>query len=437
MKIFTQQFAGTSIPNLYYKQSIGFPINAVLIWNNSPVTFTISNTPGGSPYAIVPPFFSMSVSVPSFGGISISGDGTPPYATSTLQIQVQDEVAGIPFAGQFGPGGWGSGSAPSVLTPVNPGDQILWWQVQQIINLLTGSMPGQVVKLANELILLDPSTNTVKRLVAIPNGTNSYLAVKNNANNANLLLLDDAGHLTILSGIVAGGQFYGASLHVTGAGEIDGALSAASAVINGTLEAGEIVSTAASGAIGLQIPAGAFIDLEDTTAAKWIKMGNGILQIWNAALSLELVTLDDAGNLGVAQGSLSVASRISSDLTGASAKPLLNYVPIVPQTSTVSGSGNAAVTPITLTGVPSSAVSVSVLATLTIAAGGIADIFGIHGGSTDTVESIIVQNVGTVSVAPPNSGIVAVTGSQLAYSISGTSGTWTLSFIVTGYYEYS
>lgn len=207
MKIFTQQFSGTSIPNAYYKQSIGFPVNSVLVWNNSPITFTISNTPGGSPYAIVPPFFSMSVSVPSFGGISISGDGTTPYATSTLQIQVQDEVAGIPFAGQFGPGGWGSGSAPSVLTPVNPGDQILWWQVQQVINLLTGAMPGQVVKLANELILLDPVTNTVKRLVAIANGANSDLAIKNNADTVDILTIDDLGNLTLTGNVQIPGSF--------------------------------------------------------------------------------------------------------------------------------------------------------------------------------------------------------------------------------------
>ena len=121
--------------------------------------------------------------------IRITANDATIQATDSVTIVFYDQAVTPPLLPAFGVSSWGAGAIPNALVAVNPGDQIMAWQVQQLVNLLTGVMTGQQLKLANELVLLDPSTNTVKRLVALPDGANSYLAIRNNADTANLILM--------------------------------------------------------------------------------------------------------------------------------------------------------------------------------------------------------------------------------------------------------
>lgn len=157
------------------------------------------------------------------------GWGTVRIVANAATIQPSDSVTIILYDSQvvppllpaFGVSSWGGGSTPNALVNVSPGDNLLAWQVQQIVNLLTGVMTGQAVSIANQLSLIDTATDTAKRLAAVTDGANSDLVVWNNAASAKLLTLTDAGALTLIASISA----VSASL--------TGELSAASAAIAG------------------------------------------------------------------------------------------------------------------------------------------------------------------------------------------------------------
>ena len=366
------------------------------------------------------------------------GWGTVRIVANTATIQPSDSVTIILYDSQvvppllpaFGVSSWGGGSTPNALVGINPGDNLLAWQVQQIIDLLTGVMTGQLVDIANSLRLIlisflsfgddnhgwwsqIPNANIEQlRCYDAGAGTGFQFAAMNTSKQ--LAFLD--GHTAELSlfGELLAPSANVAGLTVDASGNLvsPGEISAKTATVAGPLSVQDPVSNTSK------------------TIQAVTDGANSDLVIWNNAMDAKLLSLADAGNL-------SMLARITSPATGPSQKPLLNYVPITPVGTIFSGTGASGPNAVALNGIPSTAVAVSMQAGLTAPAGTVLDVFGFHAGAYDTDASIVVLNVGTVSTMSPGSGIVATNGVDVALQISGTSGSWTATLTATGYYEES
>ena len=85
----------------------------------------------------------------SWGTIQFVTTGTP-VSTDIINIVAFDTIVVPSSLPSFGPFSWGGGATPNHLVPVVPGDQFLAWQIDQIINLLTGVMTGQSIFLGGD-----------------------------------------------------------------------------------------------------------------------------------------------------------------------------------------------------------------------------------------------------------------------------------------------
>lgn len=148
-------------------------------------------------------------------------------------------------------------------------------------------------------------------------------------------------------------------------------------------------------------------------------------------------------------GILYTDARISAVAVGASLKPLLNYAPATlggpgslgstsyPVT-TLTGTGNQALTAFTVAGLPSSAVVADVEIILITGTTAVGDLGALYTSTSQTgfpnVEAIITNASYVQAVASGRTPVVAGATNQLAYVIV-TAGTWTLSVQLLGWYE--
>lgn len=145
---------GAAIPTTF-QTSAGFPIATLTIFNNSPAALTVFPTlppvlkTGLFPWGgiVVPAWYPMNLQVSDWAGFAFATDGTAPFANSSLTITASEAQGGVPLS-PLGPSAWAAGSVPNTIQNVNPGDQFFAWQVQQLIDLVTGSIHGQGVWIA-------------------------------------------------------------------------------------------------------------------------------------------------------------------------------------------------------------------------------------------------------------------------------------------------
>ena len=284
-------------------------IRTIEVDNATALTLTV--VADGAVIRTVPPYVPR-FNVNTGGGwqtIQIKSNGAAIQTTDTLTIIVYDQLVVPPLLPSFGPAAWGGGAIPNSLVPVAPGDAFAAWQVQQIIDLLTGVMTGQAVTLHNGLVTIAGNiTATNSFALDVRDASlgskaircvNNELRVYDAADNTVLIFLDDAGRFTINGG------------------------SAASLVIADR-------STGLSDYFALYVQ------------SKILRFFSGV--------NGDRATLDEAGNFAT-------VARISSPTTGASGKPLLNTVPI--RSGSFQQTACAVVqaqTMFTITGLPSSAV---------------------------------------------------------------------------------
>lgn len=151
----------------------------------------------------------------------------------------------------------------------------------------------------------------------------------------------------------------------------------------------------------------------------------------------------DVNGVALLRADLTVGGRITSTAVGASAKTLLNYVPATlvgtayPVT-TLTGTGNKSLTAFTVTGLPSSAVAADIAIILVPGTNAVGDLAAVYTSTSQTgfpnVEAIITNATYPQAVMSGRTPAVAGASNQLAYAIV-TSGTWTLSVQLLGWYE--
>lgn len=110
--------------------------------------------PDGSIYQIVPPYQSRVFTTLAWTGFKLAIDSAniaTIQATDILNIFASD-IGSPPTYSSYGPASWGGGGVPNSLVNVLGGQVFLASQVQQLINLLTGVMTGQVVTVNNEIV---------------------------------------------------------------------------------------------------------------------------------------------------------------------------------------------------------------------------------------------------------------------------------------------
>ena len=152
---------------------------------------------------------------------------------SSATIQPSDSVTIILYDSQvvppllpaFGVSSWGGGSTPNALIDVNPGDNLMAWQVEQIIQWIAGDLDNSLVIQENTQaggntygIYAKDSTGTVRPLLMLGYAGNVRFY---NAGGGGVYVLSQDGTIALLS-IDAGGN-------VT----VAGAINAASADIAG------------------------------------------------------------------------------------------------------------------------------------------------------------------------------------------------------------
>ncbi|MHB1701135.1 MAG: hypothetical protein ACYCSN_13575 [Acidobacteriaceae bacterium] len=163
--------------------------------------------------------------------IRITANDATIQVTDSVTIVFYDQAVTPPLLPAFGVSSWGGGSVPNALVAVNPGDQILAWQVQQLVLFLTGQMAQAQVwgKDASDMSAILPiggniqlDDATAAKFLRMSSGV---LQIVNAAYTQSLIGLDDSGNLNILAKIAA------ASASLTGA------IAAASATLSGALDA--------------------------------------------------------------------------------------------------------------------------------------------------------------------------------------------------------
>lgn len=128
-----------------------FRIRSIEIDNGTAATILLGPDTGGS-FVTVPAYQTRTYSGIDWGGYQlVNVFGTVIQSSDILNVIASDLANVSNQASAYGPASWGGGAVPNSLVPVLGGQQFLAWQVQQIINLLTGVMTAQNVELAQNL----------------------------------------------------------------------------------------------------------------------------------------------------------------------------------------------------------------------------------------------------------------------------------------------
>lgn len=393
-KTWQDAWQGTGIPASIYIASVGFRVQSLIIRNNSPITWTVSNQ-AGTIYDTVPAFYAQSISVPFWATVSLVGDGQAPAGGNSLTVTAYEVDTGGPFVVPFGPSAWGGGSIPNALQAISAGDTFGAWQIDQLINLLTGVMTGQPVTLADGLTV------------------------------AGGLSLSTA--LAIIS-LLGGGKNWQISVDSTGQWRLNDvtdaveplAINASRIALGGWLDGQTIRS------IGQAIPAsGAGVEMIYAG-------GQGYILAFDRSSSTYKIL-----NIGL-NVTLSPTGRLTAPTTGASGKPLLNYVSLDPPvktdlTATVPTNGTK--TTVALNGLVASAVKADLIVS-SQATPSEAHTVNVFRTTLDTIASVVARASSDSSAwasgsVATNAGI----GVAISWLVGGTPTTTALLAWVKGYWE--
>ena len=357
-------------------------IRTIEVDNATALTLTV--VADGAVIRTVPPYVPR-FNVNTGGGwqtIQVKSNGAAIQTTDTLTIIVYDQLVVPPLLPSFGPAAWGGGAIPNSLVTVAPGDSFAAWQVQQIIDLLTGVMTGQPVTLADGL--------TADGIVS----------------TANNVLDDGVGDVSII------GQQIINTINFPGLKIERG---------NSTNQAIEIVGSGGGTTHG---------DFEVGATNDTHPWGTGFF-VFDVRTGNRVFLVDASDNLNVDH-------RLSASATGASGAPLLNFVPIRTVTSSVfSGNGSKALTNFTQTTVPTSAVAVSVA--IHFVSGTVND-QGIVADPAGTGQlSVRTPATSAGGVASDIGGVIGCSNGTMQYGVSQLGGNtnWLISIEALGYFELS
>lgn len=161
--IFPYNSSGLAIPSVV-SNNYSSPLLAIAVYNNSPVSWQVSEQPGGAVLGLVPPFYSLSIPMVQNNPYTLSAVSGSPVATSSLTVfayDVTETSPPLPFANPYGPNSWGSGSSPTpgVLAGVAPADQVQAWQIQQLIDIFVSgaTLVGASAQRLSNLVMFAPA----------------------------------------------------------------------------------------------------------------------------------------------------------------------------------------------------------------------------------------------------------------------------------------
>lgn len=152
MSVTYLNYAAGQIPRSGGIPSSGFDLASITFYNNTPAFLAVfqdlpsipaTGLPGGG--VIIPPFYPQTIPVVGWRSFYFVTDGAAMFPTSSLVIQAQDSQAPTLPLSPFGTSAWGAGADPGGLTQINPGDQILAWQLRQFYFALTGAFNVNIV----------------------------------------------------------------------------------------------------------------------------------------------------------------------------------------------------------------------------------------------------------------------------------------------------
>lgn len=296
----------------------------IAITNGTAAVITISDLTGHA-FFNVPTYQSYTLVVPNYTAVQLTNaTGATIQPNDVLNVALYDQAGSLSFS-SFGPAAWGSGPQPGVLTQINPGDQFLTWQVNQLIQYITGTGP-------------------------------------------------------------------------------------------------------ASGPITTSGPTGAFVfDDQDGIGGDYFQWYANASQahLYSSVFGADTVTIGEAGNW-------LFAKRVESNATGASGKPLLNFVPLNNPTGTVIvDTGAHGLTSFSIAAdVPTSAVAVAL--TLTFSSTNTAQLAGVFNANPNTNAQL-----GISGTAGASGGVIGLPTPQTLWYTTVGAGAFTLSVYPTGYYEAS
>lgn len=142
--------AAIRLPATYNFQG-QFVIRSIEIDNGTAATIALGPDTGGV-FVTIPAYQTRTYSGIEWGGYQLNNVfGTTIQASDILNVVASDLANVSNQASAYGPAAWGGGAVPNSLVAVLGGQQFLAWQIQQIINLLTGVMTAQNVHLAQSL----------------------------------------------------------------------------------------------------------------------------------------------------------------------------------------------------------------------------------------------------------------------------------------------
>lgn len=359
-------------------------IRTIEVDNATALTMTV--VADGAVIRTVPPYVPR-FNVNTGGGwqdIQIKSNGAAIQATDTLTIIVYDQLVVPPLLPSFGPAAWGGGAVPNSLVAVNPGDGFAAWQVQQLIDLLTGVMTGQEVTIGNTIA-------TAMRVILLGGG---------------LVELDDA---------LAGKKFVRCS-----ADEFQILNAAGTAALLRMDDAGNILTNLT---LGNQKD----LILEDSaTGKKFLVCASNELQIYAADGATLLWHLTDAG-------------RMIVPMTGVSGQPLLNVTYLNPSAVTnLSGTGPVSNVNLTVTGLPASAVGLSVKVDYTCAGTTSFNTFSLNTPGTRNFLSILIPGFNFSATNYGNAVAACQAGAtnQIQYTVEVPAGvSWSAAVELLAYAE--
>ncbi len=173
-----------------------FRILSIQVDNGTAASLQLGENTGGV-FQTIPAYQSRVYTGINWGGYQlINAFGTTIQATDILNVIASDQVNTYNQASSYGPAAWGGGATPNSLVPVLGGQQFLAWQVQQLIDLLTGVMTNQDVVLARKLRVLG--------IINAPGGIQAAFPIFSGLTSCQFLSADtyespfpeDSGHLT-------------------------------------------------------------------------------------------------------------------------------------------------------------------------------------------------------------------------------------------------
>ena len=173
-----------------------FRIQSIEVDNGTAATLQLGPDTGGI-FVTIPAYQTRIYSGINWGGYALVNQfGTTIQSTDILNVIASDQANTNNQASSYGPAAWGGGGVPNTLVPVLGGQGFYAWQVQQLIDLLTGVMSGQPVRINNTLRVIG--------VINAPGGIQAAFPIFSGLTSCQNLSADtyacpfpeDSGHLT-------------------------------------------------------------------------------------------------------------------------------------------------------------------------------------------------------------------------------------------------